>query len=196
MILVHDLRKNHPRFWQSHRGPFQAQPGQIIMKFGSQLRSSVIKEYQWHYLDYDELKQMIKKGKGWTEEDEAEFIKRLDEELEKVAIFKSVKSEELMRTIQIIDKDVHNIVARLDDQDPISSQESHHGQPAPTEEEFMALEEDLSVAVADVHDLDKFVSLNYTGFNKIVKKHDVRNPLCLKFGGPVLIFAETNFLAP
>lgn len=150
------------------------------MKFGSQLRSSVIKEYQWHYLDYDELKQMIKKGKQWTEDDEAEFIKRLDEELEKVTIFKQVKSEELMRTIQIIDKDVHNIVARLDDQDRVSGHDSQHGQSAPSEEEFMALEEDLNVAVADVHDLDKFVSLNYTGFNKIVKKHDKRTSWHLK----------------
>jgi len=177
MILVHDLRKKYPRYWQSNKLPFKVQPGQIIMKFGAQLRSSVIREYQWHYLDYDELKQMIKRGKKWTEEDEAEFIKRLDEELEKVAIFKSVKTEELMRTIQIIDKDVHNIVARLDDQDRISGQGSQHGEFAPTEEEFMALEEDLQVAVADVHDLDKFVSLNYTGFNKIVKKHDVRSSL-------------------
>lgn len=149
------------------------------MKFGAQLRSSVIREYQWHYLDYDELKQMIKKGREWTEDDEAEFIKRLDEELEKVTIFKSVKSEELMRTIQTIDKDVHSIVARLDDQDRVN-QDNYHEQPVPTEEEFMALEADLNVAVADVHDLDKFVSLNYTGFNKIVKKHDKRTSWHLK----------------
>ena len=44
---------------------------------------------------------------------------------------------------------------------------------APTEEEFMMLEEDLSDIIADVHDLAKFVQLNYTGFQKIIKKHDV-----------------------
>lgn len=168
------------------------------MKFGAQLKSSVIKSYEWHYLDYDELKQMIKKGKEWTEDDEAEFIKRLDEELEKVTIFKSVKSEELMRTIQIIDHDVHNIVARLDDHDH-TGHDNSHGQPAPSEEEFMALEADLNVAVADVHDLDKFVSLNYTGFNKIVKKHDVGYPRPGVMGIETDLnsqSAETDVLAP
>jgi SPX domain protein involved in polyphosphate accumulation len=36
------------------------------------------------------------------------------------------------------------------------------------------LEEDLSDIIADVHDLAKFTQLNYTGFQKIIKKHDVR----------------------
>lgn len=43
----------------------------------------------------------------------------------------------------------------------------------PTEEDFMLLEEDLSDIIADVHDLAKFTQLNYTGFQKIIKKHDV-----------------------
>ena len=38
----------------------------------------------------------------------------------------------------------------------------------------MLLEEDLSDIIADVHDLAKFTQLNYTGFQKIIKKHDVR----------------------
>lgn len=29
-------------------------------------------------------------------------------------------------------------------------------------------------SIADVHDLDKFTQLNYVGFQKILKKHDVR----------------------
>lgn len=37
----------------------------------------------------------------------------------------------------------------------------------------MLLEEDLSDIIADVHDLAKFTQLNYTGFQKIIKKHDV-----------------------
>ncbi|KAG0136894.1 putative vacuolar transporter chaperone (Vtc4) [Tuber indicum] len=42
----------------------------------------------------------------------------------------------------------------------------------PTEEDFELLEEDLSDIIADVHDLAKFTQLNYTGFQKIIKKHD------------------------
>lgn len=42
----------------------------------------------------------------------------------------------------------------------------------------MLLEEDLSDVIADVHDLAKFTQLNYTGFQKIIKKHDVRARRC------------------
>lgn len=43
----------------------------------------------------------------------------------------------------------------------------------PSEEDYELLEEDLSDIIADVHDLAKFTQLNYTGFQKIIKKHDV-----------------------
>lgn len=56
-----------------------------------------------------------------------------------------------------------------------AQQQAHPGQvEAPSEEEFLLLEEDLSDIIADVHDLAKFTQLNYTGFQKIIKKHDVR----------------------
>lgn len=40
------------------------------------------------------------------------------------------------------------------------------------EERFKELEEEVAVLVADVHDLALFTKLNFTGFVKIVKKHD------------------------
>lgn len=44
----------------------------------------------------------------------------------------------------------------------------------------MLLEEDLSDVIADVHDLAKFTQLNYTGFQKIIKKHDKQTHWHLK----------------
>ena len=41
------------------------------------------------------------------------------------------------------------------------------------EERFKDLEDEVAVLVADVHDLSLFTKLNFTGFIKIVKKHDV-----------------------
>lgn len=41
------------------------------------------------------------------------------------------------------------------------------------EERFRELEDEVAVLVADVHDLALFTKLNFTGFIKIVKKHDV-----------------------
>lgn len=45
------------------------------------------------------------------------------------------------------------------------------------EERFRELEEEVAVLVADVHDLALFTKLNFTGFVKIVKKHDVSDTL-------------------
>ncbi|KAL2209916.1 SPX-domain-containing protein [Sarocladium strictum] len=145
------------------------------MKFGEQLRSSVIREYQWYYIDYDGLKSELKKATGpakadahghneWSEEDETRFIAKLEEELEKVHTKQQVKAMEISRRIAVSEQEVREVVNRLN--------ERTVGDAGPSEEEFMLLEEDLSDIIADVHDLAKFVQLNYTGFYKIIKKHD------------------------
>lgn len=41
------------------------------------------------------------------------------------------------------------------------------------EDRFREFEDEVAVLVADVHDLALFTKLNFTGFQKIVKKHDV-----------------------
>ncbi|KAL3605632.1 vacuolar transporter chaperone [Fusarium poae] len=144
------------------------------MKFGEQLRSSVIREYQWYYIDYDGLKDELKrstgpikvaaKGPEWTEDDETRFLAKLEAELEKVHTKQKVKAMEISRRITVSESEVKGVVNRLN--------ERGLGENGPTEEEFMLLEEDLSDIIADVHDLAKFVQLNYTGFYKIIKKHD------------------------
>jgi SPX domain protein involved in polyphosphate accumulation len=144
------------------------------MKFGEQLRSSVIAEYQWYYIDYDGLKAELKNptgpirpghGNEWTEDDESRFVTKLEAELEKVHIKQQVKAMEIARRIAVSEREVRDVVNRLN--------ERRVGEDGPSEEEFMLLEEDLSDIIADVHDLAKFVQLNYTGFYKIIKKHDV-----------------------
>ncbi|KAI6717461.1 hypothetical protein JHW43_000117 [Diplocarpon mali] len=156
------------------------------MKFGEQLRTSVIKEYQWYYIAYDELKEQLKtewvtpptkaepKGKRreWSESDESTFLDRLEQELDKVHTKQKVKAIEIGRRIGNSEKEVRDVVSRLDNRGPIGREGDSNNDDAPTEEEFMMLEEDLSDIIADVHDLAKFVQLNYTGFQKIIKKHD------------------------
>ncbi|PNY20637.1 Vacuolar transporter chaperone 4 [Tolypocladium capitatum] len=140
------------------------------MKFGEQLRSSVIREYQWYYIDYNGLKAELKNATGgasgnvWTEEDETRFVGGLEAELEKVHTKQQVKAMEISRRIAVSEREVKDVVNRLN--------ERGLGEDGPSEEEFMLLEEDLSDIIADVHDLAKFVQLNYTGFYKIIKKHD------------------------
>lgn len=176
MLIVQDL-KTHKQTWiPKPLGNFQVRPGVVVMKFGEQLRSSVMREYQWYYIDYDELKSDLKNSTGppsaasgtgyeWTEDDETRFVGKLEEELEKVHTKQQVKAMEISRRIAVSEREVKDVVNRLNERGP--------REDGPSEEEFILLEEDLNDLIADVHDLAKFVQLNYTGFYKIIKKHDV-----------------------
>lgn len=143
----------------------------------------MIQNWYYYYISYDDLKDALNtdyeteptpenpkpRRKPWTEEDEQRFVRQLEEELDKVFTFQKVKSQEIVRRIKASEKEVNDVIARQR-----AAEEQRDGQTdRPSEEEFMLLEEDLSDIIADVHDLAKFTQLNYTGFQKIIKKHDV-----------------------
>ena len=98
-------------------------------------------------------------------------MRQLEQELDKVFTFQHVKSDEIGRRISSSGKEVEDVINRSS-QEHAESQRGHV--EPPSEDDFMLLEEDLSDIIADVHDLAKFTQLNYTGFQKIIKKHDVR----------------------
>ena len=98
-------------------------------------------------------------------------------ELDKVFTFQRVKSGEIVRRIKASEREVNDVIGRSDESGNVapdldSGVESTLHEP-PSEEDFLLLEEDLSDIIADVHDLARFTQLNYTGFQKIIKKHDV-----------------------
>ncbi|KAF9996168.1 vacuolar transporter chaperone [Entomortierella chlamydospora] len=131
------------------------------MKFGHQLKTSLYPEWVFYYVAYDklkaELKTRISENNGrWTEDDELVFAELLEKELDKVYSFQKVKSGEIMRRLQHSKQEVEQI---------INSSDAHN-------EDYAVLEEELQHIIADVHDLAKFTRLNYTGFLKIIKKHD------------------------
>lgn len=160
--------------------------------FGQQLRTSLLKDYYYYYISYEHLKDALKtpyetaptpenthpNRRAWNEDDEKDFVAELEAELDKVWTFQRVKSGEIVRRIKASEKEVNEVIARLERRPPRRSS-NPTGTPAaeeldiPTEDDFMLLEEDLSDVIADVHDLAKFTQLNYTGFQKIIKKHDV-----------------------
>lgn len=124
-----------------------------------------MREFKYQYLDYDGLKREIKKrlkdaDNVWTEDAEAAFVQILEGELDKVFTFQKVKSNEIIRRIETVDREVDQTIKAL-----------HSANPPPAEV-FETLEEEVSDVIADVHDLSKFNQLNYTGFTKIIKKHD------------------------
>jgi SPX domain protein involved in polyphosphate accumulation len=63
-----------------------------------------------------------------------------------------------------------------DDED-MGDDESEGLSESGIEERFRELEEEVAILVADVHDLALFTKLNFTGFVKIVKKHDVSDSI-------------------
>jgi SPX domain protein involved in polyphosphate accumulation len=159
----------------------------LFHRFGEHLRLSQNKEYYWYYINYEGLKKALKTGyvtdptpentkpdrKPWTEDDERHFVALLESELDKVFNFQKLKSEEIVRRIQEVEKDVEDVVTRLNNSNDNRSA-GRSSRPPPSDEEFLMLEQVLSDIIADVHDLAKFTQLNYTGFQKIIKKHDVR----------------------
>jgi SPX domain protein involved in polyphosphate accumulation len=158
-------------------------------RFGQQLQSSLIKDWYYYYISYDELKRLLQPelqskstaenpnapSKSWTDEHETRFYRELEAELDKVSNFQQVKSGEIQRRIKISEREVTDVISRAKAALQPGADEQTNIE-APSEEDFGMLEEDLSDVIADVHDLAKFTQLNYTGFQKIIKKHDKLYP--------------------
>ncbi|CAX42190.1 vacuolar transporter chaperone, putative [Candida dubliniensis CD36] len=151
------------------------------MKFGEHLRKALIKNYSFYYIAYDDLKHQLKKGLYdndgvWNNDLEEQFLNALETELDKVYSFTKVKNTEVNRRIKENESYVYEVV------DALHRYENHDPSITnpPSEEDFQDLEEELSDIIADVHDLAKFTRLNYTGFQKIIKKHDKTTKFTLK----------------
>jgi DNA replication licensing factor MCM4 len=177
----------------------------------------MVKEFYWHYIAYEELKDLLKtpfeteptpenpnpKRKPWTEENEKHFVAVLEAELDKVFTFQKLKSDEIVRRIKASEQEVNEVLKLSTEQNGDRRQQARAAR-APSDEDFLLLEEDLSDIIADVHDLAKYTQLNYTGFQKIIKKHDVRLVEFLSFlfrsyastYPGVFLSAETNQVVP
>lgn len=143
------------------------------MKFGEQLQNSLIRQYSYYYITYDDLKKELeqnlqKTGGNWSQQLETGFLESLEVELDKVYTFSKVKHGEVVRRVKDAQKQVQTTVRMLNSNSP------------PSEMDFDAIEEGLSDIIADVHDLAKFCRLNYIGFQKIIKKHDKKTGYILK----------------
>ncbi|KAK7204629.1 VTC domain-containing protein [Myxozyma melibiosi] len=133
------------------------------MRFGQQLKDSLIRDYYYYYIDYQGLKDLLD-ARGadgeWSEESEEAFVKALEEELEKVYDFQKLRTYSINQRVKEMDVKVQDAIRSIDTSSPLS------------EQAFEDLEFDLEEILSDVHDLAKFTQLNYTGFQKIIKKHD------------------------
>ncbi|KAF9393899.1 vacuolar transporter chaperone [Podila verticillata] len=136
------------------------------MKFGQHLGESIQPEWSFNYISYDELKSVLKTRTDrqmWNETDEGYFVELLERELEKVHCFQNVKIGEVHRKLSYY-----------------STQAQEFKKNGAQEETWRSLEIELYQLVAEIDVLAKYTRLNYTGFLKIVKKHDKQTGWLLK----------------
>lgn len=131
------------------------------MLFGVRLNNEIYPAWKDHYISYDRLKKLLKESTigqkvTFTDYDEQQFVSALDQELEKVYGFQTSKYTELQGKIDALEQS-------LDSQKP-------------GEFNWNKFKIDLDNLLSESKELDHFARLNFTGFQKIIKKHDRLHP--------------------
>jgi SPX domain protein involved in polyphosphate accumulation len=139
------------------------------MRFGKTLRQAVYAPWKDKYIDYAKLKGILRENEPddddepWTEDDEQRFCDEIfNVQLDKVAEFQAQQVEDLRRRVDAAFDRLKEL--------PVAEE----GQPKPDvdPEQLKTLEAELDAITNEVTELQKYSNLNYTGFLKIVKKHD------------------------
>ncbi|KAF5655515.1 polyphosphate synthetase [Fusarium sp. NRRL 25303] len=144
------------------------------MRFGRTLRESIYPPWKDKYIDYAKLKSLLREdvadddNQPWTEEDETRFCEEIfNNQLEKVAQFQEQRFNALKERVDVA-------FDKLKELAPVESSEDDG---APQKGEISAsrlrtLESELDEITNEVRELKKYSNINYTGFLKIIKKHD------------------------
>ncbi|PKS13231.1 hypothetical protein jhhlp_000002 [Lomentospora prolificans] len=141
------------------------------MKFGKTLKESIYQPWKDEYIDYAKLKSLLREGRAeedddvqWTEEDENRFCDEMfNVQLEKVTTFQ----ETTFNAIKDRVNSAFDIVKDLAPKDGPGGSTS-----GMQKERLKELEKELDDITKQIRELKAFTSINYTGFQKIVKKHD------------------------
>lgn len=139
------------------------------MRFGKTLQESVYPPWKDKYIDYAKLKSMLREDpssredeRPWTEDDEQKFSdEMLNVQLEKVATFQEL-------TFKSLEQRGYKTGETLRDLTPVEGASRGDITTARLKE----LEQELDGLIKETTELKKYSSVNYTGFLKIVKKHD------------------------
>eukprot|EP01038_Epipyxis_sp_PR26KG_P008677 gene8677-11725_t len=166
------------------------------MKFGEYLNSEKVLEWQHSYLDYDKLKSMIKDledkhlfsppqdggkttslsvprptnaaampydqvGNGSSETTHEQFYSFLEQEMRKIEQFTKRQVDQIRNVLAQVENQIMKKSSNLTSVGAMSN-EVLHQMVEKAGEDFLRLE--------------KYVNLNFTGFHKILKKHDRRLP--------------------
>ncbi|KAI9313256.1 VTC domain-containing protein [Dichotomocladium elegans] len=128
------------------------------MKFGNHLSENILTPWRFEYIQYTPLKRELKSRQldhPWNAEDEDWFSQTLSYELTKVLRFIGQKYQEL-------DCRLHYCEQTLRNASTYWSVDGH----------YASIKDGLVEALYTLNDMDRFVILNRTGFQKMIKKHD------------------------
>lgn len=136
------------------------------MRFGKTLRNSIYPPWKGQYIDYGKLKGMLREDdeddRPWTEDDENKFCDEiLNTQVEKVADFQA-------STFKALEDRANKAGEKLRDLAPEDGKKPGDI----TTGRFKEIEEELDSIINETKELKKYSNINYTGFLKIVKKHD------------------------
>ncbi|CCE32546.1 related to VTC2-putative polyphosphate synthetase [Claviceps purpurea 20.1] len=144
------------------------------MRFGKTLRQATYAPWKGEYIDYAKLKSLLHEDKfdddsvPWTEDDENRFCEEIfNVQLEKVARFQQEQVDSLKRRADVVFETLKEFAPAEGN----STKEATARGDADVAK-LRALEKELDEITNGVRELKKYSSINYTGFLKIVKKHD------------------------
>ncbi|KAG5966297.1 hypothetical protein E4U57_002886 [Claviceps arundinis] len=144
------------------------------MRFGKTLRLATYAPWKGEYIDYAKLKSLLHEDKfdddsvPWTEDDENRFCEEIfNVQLEKVARFQQEQVDSLKRRADVVFEKLKEFAPA----EGSSTKEATARGDADVAK-LRALEKELDDITNGVRELKKYSSINYTGFLKIVKKHD------------------------
>ncbi|KAI0137336.1 VTC domain-containing protein [Xylariales sp. AK1849] len=137
------------------------------MRFGKTLHESTYEPWKDQYIDYSKLKTLLREHERdddtlWTEDDQTRFSDEIfSVQLQKVAAFAE-------KTVEGLRGRAESALDKLKDIVPSENKPKSDI----TTERLKELKGEVDTITNDVEQLQKYSSVNYTGFLKIVKKHD------------------------
>ncbi|CAK7202916.1 Phosphate metabolism transcription protein [Sporothrix eucalyptigena] len=170
------------------------------MRFGKTLRESIYQPWKAEYIDYSKLKALLRDDEGagsdteggesgWTEDDENRFCDEIfNVQLEKVAKFHEDHVNSLRERADAIFEKLRDLTPGNAAGDSTASDAAAEGgaggsssgsatgatkdKSEITVQRVREIEAELDSITNELREIKRYSSLNYTGFLKIVKKHD------------------------
>ncbi|KAK1463566.1 VTC domain-containing protein [Colletotrichum cuscutae] len=149
------------------------------MRFGKTLRLAVYAPWKDKYIDYAKLKSLLREDKyddedvAWTEDDENRFCDEIfNGQLEKVAAFQEQTFKALKDRVEAAFEKLKELAPPTSEEDEGAENDQVKKPDAATAQKLKDIETELDKITTEISELKKYSNINYTGFLKIVKKHD------------------------